>query len=474
MDPTKTPESPQQPQPQPVNARANINITANKKQAFIRLDPPQNGGKRLSADEIRLALKNAGVVYGFKDQVIETLAWEPSYDTPVNIAESLEPVPGTKGSIKFYFPTSRELRPAEREDGSVDYRQLGLVKNVRARETLCAKILPVQGTPGRDVTGGEIPAVHIPDPVLPKGKNTEISIDGMSLLATVDGQADLAGNSVQVMNTLTVDKVDLSTGNIDFVGNVNVNGDVAPGSLVKAAGNIVIKGCLDGGSVVSGGNVVIGEGFNGQTTGTITAEGDVSCKYVQNGKLTATRLETGYLIGSTVQVHDSVRIVGKNAGILNSSVQARNTIECFNVGSETSSSENTLQVGNDPLLLQRFKELPQEISALKKEISGMDRVMHVFSQLKTAGRMTTDHMVKEAQVTVARNAKNDELAALELEIINAEEDMSTAGYGTIIVMGKLNPYATICIGSERIRIEQQQQFVRFVRRDGGIVSSAAK
>ena len=59
----------------------------------------------------------------------------------------------------------------------------------------------------------------------------------MTLISTIDGQASLINNKVTVNQTYEVPhNVDHSIGNIDFVGNVVVKGNILTGFSIKQEG----------------------------------------------------------------------------------------------------------------------------------------------------------------------------------------------------------------------------------------------
>ena len=75
--------------------------------------------------------------------------------------------------------------------------------------------------------------------------------------------------------------VDLSTGNIEFVGNVIVRGSVQTGFFVKAGGDVEITGTVSGG-IVEGKDVVIRMGIIGMQNGYVSAVQDLQAKFIQN------------------------------------------------------------------------------------------------------------------------------------------------------------------------------------------------
>jgi uncharacterized protein (DUF342 family) len=112
-----------------------------------------------------------------------------------------------------------------------------------------------------DVLGQPIFPKPGKDMPMPLGKN--VYADGNRIRAAIAGQLQLVNNKLHVSPVIEIKgDVDLSTGNVEFVGNVVVRGSVQSGFTVKADGNVEIFGSVSGGTV-EGANIVIRMGIQG-------------------------------------------------------------------------------------------------------------------------------------------------------------------------------------------------------------------
>lgn len=154
------------------------------------------------------------------------------------VAMGKKPVDGTDGRVELVVPMER---PAgiERADGSVDFREVNYLPNVEVGQLVAHRVPPIAGTPGMDVTGGEIPPTG--GDVVPlktdktvrvvKGSGVELCYAAQAGVVRYDGQA------LSVVNILTLEKgVNYETGNITFAGDVFIKGTVAEGFSVHAGG----------------------------------------------------------------------------------------------------------------------------------------------------------------------------------------------------------------------------------------------
>ena len=249
-------------------------LSSNKLYAWVLVFPPMGQGKELTRGLLYQALDEQGISYGVDSRLIDRLSRdEDRYFHLFLIAKGKPAFDGRNGNIVDYFPRSVERVLQVDEFDQVDYAALDLIHNVQEGQEICRLIRPTEGEPGRTVLDQEIPAKSGKTVPLPKGKNTEISEDGDALVALVSGHVEFSNRSFQVKPVFEVPgNVDFSTGNISFLGDVNIKGDVLSGFSVQAAGNIWVGGVIEAGSTVeAGGDLTVVKGILGDGTTTVQA-----------------------------------------------------------------------------------------------------------------------------------------------------------------------------------------------------------
>ena len=86
----------------------------------------------------------------------------------------------------------------------------------------------------------------------------------------------LNGTIIEVVNTYVVNgDVDYSTGNIQFNGNVVINGTVPDGFEVKAEGDIVVMKIAESARLEAGRDIIIKGGVQGKGKGLVSAGRDI-------------------------------------------------------------------------------------------------------------------------------------------------------------------------------------------------------
>ena len=461
----------------PVNSKVAVRVMADKRMAHAFITPPQNGGRNPTQEEITEALREAGVFFGVKPEIVRRLMETHDYNKQELIAVAAMPVKGADAVLTYHFSAEHELKPRELEDGSVDFKDLGLVTNVKEGELLCSKKPAMEGEPGTNVLGDPILAPPGKDVKMPAGTGTKLSEDGLRLSAAINGQVLVVNKRVTVSDLFTVEEnVGIATGNIDFDGSVRVKGNISLGFKVKATGSVTVNGMMDGGTVEAGGHVSVDNGFNGMQSGEIISGGDVRCKYLQSGKVSAKgSIFTGHIVGCTVRSGDTLNVQGVKSQIYNSVLSARDTISCVNVGTGNQARPVVLEVGSDPELTQRKVNNPKETAEAEKKLQGIEMLYNVFAEREKRGILPADKIKDYENIKNTREQLQMALAELALEREEIEESMASMGYGTVVVTGNIVEGTHVVIGAERYVVPGGYKFVRF-RRDPqqGIVSAPAK
>ena len=193
----------------------------------------------------------------------------------------------TDARIEYHINFNHEVKPSILEDGTVDYKNLNMIQNVTKGQILADLIPATEGIPGRTVLVKPLQQTW-KEAIATNGKNTIISDNKLSLIAGIDGKAELLDGKIHVFAVYEVPgNVDNSTGNIDFVGNVIVNGNVLTGFEIKAGGYVEVRGVVEGASIFAKGDVVLKQGMQGMGKGYIESHGNVVARFIENGTVSA-------------------------------------------------------------------------------------------------------------------------------------------------------------------------------------------
>ena len=232
----------------------------------------------------------------------------------VLIARGETALPGQDAEIDITFDLDPDLKPITREDGTIDYHEAATARFVLEHVSLVVRHPPVNGTVGFDVHGQTLP------PPLPKDRSLDsmvgpgTEIDGDTLIASFAGRPLLREGRIQVLAVYEVNgDLDFSVGNIDFVGEVIIRGDIKPGFAIHAGGSVTVRGTTEHATIVAGQDIVLG-GVLGHGEIVLEAGGDITAQFIHNASVTA---------GGTVKVRNEIVGCRVTAKVIETSTSGR-------------------------------------------------------------------------------------------------------------------------------------------------------
>lgn len=452
------------------DARLEVKIAPDKMNAYCTYIPPL-GGKRLTALQAMEAVKAQGVHYGIQEKRLEEVITENrQQEFLLAIGQPVEH--GKPAELRFHFELARDQkRVKEREDGSVDYLNLDLVASVRQGDLLVTKVPGTPGIPGRAVTGEEIKPIPGKDVRLPKGKNVEIGSDEMSLFSGMDGQVFMDGDKVSVLPVYIVSgDVDLETGNIHFVGNVIVKGNVQEGFSIKADGDVEVGGNVGAAVIEAGGSVIIRKGFQGKQKGLIKANGDVLVGFVENAQVfTRGSLQVnGAIMHSEIIAKVNVVVDGRGL-IVGGTVQAGNDVIAKTIGSHLATPTDIL-AGVDPEIRQQLEhvntELESVIENLDKVVKGLDQLHKLQKQLGDKLPPDKVALIRQFERTAVHLQEQQTHLTEQREML--AQQLRDQKNGRVEVSDRVYPGVKIFVGQAGYRVKDSLARTAFVYAEGEV------
>lgn len=419
-----------------------VHISEDEMKAFLYVVPPTKGGIDVSADTIVAFLKNNRVIAGISEEQAAAFHDSPVYKENYLIAEGIPPKNGDDAKIIYNFEVDNtHARLKETKSGQINFKELNLIQNVVEGQPLAQKIPAKRGQAGKTVTGKYIEAAHGKDVPLPVGKNTQIASDGLTIIASVNGQVILSKNKVNVEEVYVVEgDVSIKTGDFTFLGTVIVNGNVEDGYSVKASGNIEVKGTVGAAELDAEGDIVVSQGIVGKDGGKICAGKSIWSKFIQNVKT----VEAGDMVivsdgimNSNVMANRKILCRGKKANIIGGNLSASESISARNLGSKASGSDTVLSVGFDPKSKERLNFLMQKkefdeknLDETELNLSGLEEIKKTRGGLpggkeETYKKLTDNKYVLETEIKETKK---------EIEQIRAYLD-SLQGDGRVSASG---------------------------------------
>lgn len=360
----------------PEPERCVVTVSGNGERAFARFYPPTTGGASLTESDIISDLQHAGICHGIRKKAIVHFLNHHEYVRDYFIAEATPPVQGYSAKIRYFFDINTTARPKLNEDGSVDFHQLGNIKSVQEGDKLASLKPAYRGKAGMSVLGTPLPPKKVRNRALRFGRNIRLSEDKCHIYSTVAGHVTLVDDMVMVSDIYHVPaNVDSSTGDIDYKGTVEVAGNVNTGFSVKAEGDIIVNGVVEGATLISGGNIVLKRGMQGMDRGTLEAEGNITAKFLENCKVKCKgSLKADAILHSEVECREAVDVLGRKGLVNGGSLSTYADVHVTTLGS-TMGASTKIEIISDRDLIIRSNELKDEIEDIKVMFQKIDRVI---------------------------------------------------------------------------------------------------
>lgn len=446
-------------------------ISLDKMKVTCRFMPASYGGQQLTIKDIMADLTNRGIVYGVRQEEILRFLEERLYATDYDFAVGTQPDIGRDAKIEYFFNINPSLKPRHNEDGSVNYHDLNTICKVYDGDILARLTPEDRGKPGKDVMGREIPTRNVKTKRLEFGRNIRLSEDRTEIYSEVTGHVSLTNDKVFVSDVYEVPAdVDNSVGNINYNGNVHVQGSVRGGFSIIAKGDVIIEGVVEDALVQAGGQIIVKRGIHGMKRGILDAKGNVIIKFIENAKVfSGGYVETGSIIYSEVNAADDVIVMDRKGFIAGGVVRAGGKVESMTVGSPMGAATR-LEVGMAPAKKQRYSELSHSISSLTKKINKLNPVIKTYNDFVESGKtLDNKNMLYLSKLMNELKQTKDMLQECRIEFNVLHQELLNSRHAKIIIRRDIFAGVIVTISDLSMTQKDKRSFCQFEKKNGEIV-----
>ncbi|KJF26022.1 hypothetical protein TZ02_15610 [Clostridium aceticum] len=363
-----------------------IDISKDKLQAYVAIIKA-DGGKEISFEEAKEALKEKGVVYGINETKLHTMIDHGVYDEKILIAEGKKPKAGENGRVKYHVDIHKQHKPQILEDGTVDFKKLDIIANVVQGQLLVEIIPPTDGVQGINVFQQEIPPQKGKPAKIALGKNVVGDEGGLKIYAQVEGQVFLRDGKLQVSQVYEIPgDVGHSTGNVKFNGTVLVKGNVKSGFVVEADGDIQVNGVVEAATLIAKGSIILNRGIQGSNQAYLECENLVA-KYIENTKIKSlANIESDCILHSDVIAKKNITVIGKRGLIVGGQVRAGEEIRAKVIGSHMGTNTK-IEVGIDPDEKSNYETMKLEASEIEKNLANLRKTIALLKKIEQSSTL---------------------------------------------------------------------------------------
>ncbi len=446
-----------------------LDISEDSMTATVRFYPPSETGQRMSMEEFIKDMEFKKIVYGLNMELLREHFRRGHYCRDLVVAEGKPPRHGKDAEIEYLFNTDPRAVPTLNEDGSVDFFNLNTINHCRQGDLLAQIIPEDEGECGYNVAGVMVRPRNVKRATLRFGKHVALAQDRMSISSEVDGCVTLVDGQVFVSDLYVVENVDNSTGNIEFDGSVQVNGNVCSGFTVSAQGNVIVNGVVEGAAIYAEGDIVITRGMNGMNKGRLEAGGNIVAKFLENANANAAGyISAESILHSKVMAGSEINVTGRRGFITGGHACAGSKISAKNLGANMGAS-TVVEVGVNPRLKEEYQALQEELTEIQKVIKKTQPILTSFAEKRAKGVQFSPEQVKYIRSLVTlTEAKKRELVEKNAKWEELHAAFEGQNEAFVEVIGEAFPGTVIIIREVSMSLRSSYQHCRF-RRIGGDV-----
>ncbi len=447
----------------PHNELVFVDVDEDKMKAVCTFIPPSSKGRLMNKSEIVAAIAHTGVKFGIQEAIIDKYVNNRVYCTEIIMAKGIPVVEGRSAVVKYNFKTKLESKPKVLEDGTVDFQNLDIINHVNEGDIIAYIEPMVEGQPGKNLLGATILPKKVRNAVMKHGKNIHLSEDGLKMYTEVSGHVGLAGDRVFVSNIYEVPAdVGVASGNIEYNGSVAVKGNVINGYSVRADGDIVVDGVVEGATLIAGGQIYLKRGIQGMGKGLLVAGGNVVSKFIENCTVKSGQdVLSDAILHSNVTAAGTVMVSGKKGLVTGGVVKASENIEVVNLGSSMG-TKTELIIGVNDEVIKECKELEVLMDRIREEQEKYIQIINVCKKRLETGN-ATEELIEAAKIS---KIKAQQIQTENKESIERYRQLQTLirNYrpGKVSVQNNAYPGVELKMGSEMLRLKDVVMHSKFV------------
>ena len=419
-----------------LDAQVAVFLSKDNLTAWLLAYPPVGDGRELDREALDRELAKQQVRFGIDEELLEALPQNPErYFRLFLAAQGRAAVNGVDGRVIDLFPRTEERKLTVDENNRVDYTNLDFIHNVEKDGVICRIVPPTQVEPGRTVQDQAVPAKAGKPASVPKGRNTAVSEDGQSLVSTITGHVEFSGRTFQVKPVLDIPgNVDFSVGNINFLGDVCIHGDICSGFTVRAMGNITVQGVVEACTVEAGRDLVVARGVQGDNQAVIRAQRSVFAKYLENSCVYAKMdLESECIINCDVYCGGGVTVRSGHSKIIGGKIHAAHEVKAGVVGSRVG-NRTDIVLGGQPCEEFDFDLLTKEVQELERTLERIDRQPDSPSKISRMAKLRMQLTLNKGKLEEIRKDREQRVEELQDPGVRRME-CSTVFPGTVLTIG---------------------------------------
>lgn len=449
-----------------------VRVSGDQMEAFLYLTDPGEGIS-YSRKEIDALLNQNGVVMGILDEVVNDAIERGVYYREILVAKGQDPVDGVDGYYNYNFSRVIDKRPDAKADGTIDYWNISSIEHVKKDQVIATYVPAVQGLSGFTVKGKSLMPKRARELPPLKGKGFEKLDDDLTYISLLDGKIEVQGDKIVISEIYEISgDADLSTGNINFPGDVVIYGKVCTGVSIKVGGNLTVNGNVETAIIDVGKDIIFRSGMQGGYKAKVSAGGDITAKFIENTKVRAGgTIRAEVLMNTNVEYCEKLIVDGNKAAIIGGSVTALQGIYAGSIGNEAEIPTG-INVGVSKDVYVRKEILVKKIEKNEINIKRIEVGIKQFQELMEKDPRIKKDDPRKAQLIRAKIQDNVILSQDRAELSKLESMIERGRNAYVRVSGYVYPRVSVSAESMVMTTKDKEMAVEFIFLDGNLIKRA--
>ncbi len=422
----------------------------------------------MTAPLLKEVIRGQGVeVTDFTNQAIQELTQSTPPDdqtATIDIAFAQPPTHGTDGAIRWLVDEKNQ-DDADTQDGhsTGEERDKDDDQEPLSHYDRCAFVMvetgdvvgqireATLGEDGRDVTGNTIPAKSGKDMPLQIDETLMRRADG-SLIAQQDGVLYREVGKAQIRKQIEIkDYVDFSTGNLDFDGDITIGRGIRDCFIVKATGNVEVKGLIEAATLDTGKDLIANGGFAGRERGYAYVGGSLKGKYLDNvqGHIKEDLCIDREVINCELTIDGGIN--SPHGSIIGGLLIPTGEVNIGTLGSGAG-VETNLTIGSVPRLDPFAEKLDAMVQTFTKDLEKLTEEQDLINKMSVKGRMTATDRERQTEIMFEISMVNTNLQKAQRTLDSITNEIEKRRSVNLTIHRMVNPGVRLTYGRLRHKI----------------------
>lgn len=446
----------------------NVRITEDWMEAYMTV-PPTGTPEKYTVSYLTEVLHLNQVKIGILPDSLQRIIDNNLYNKEVLVAQGAEAQDGENGYFEYLFETNLSQKPIVLEDGTVDYKNIKMIELVEPGQKIAIYHPGTAGTNGYNLAAQFKLAKHGAELPPLKGTGFERMEDGVTYFATVGGKITELNNRVNIfpVHELFGD-VDLSTGNIEFNGDVIIHGNVLEGMSIKASGTITVDKVVESAYIDGKKGVILRGGVLGKNGAKVRSKGNITAQFIEYADVkTDADIEADSFLDSNVYAGGSIKLNGKKGCIVGGTTHAVCSVEAREIGNQVGANTD-VSVGVPQQVYAQMMTIDQETQDDECQLQRIEEGLIQFETIMRQKGLPFHNDPRRMALVKEKLRLSAQIAGRREEVVGLQRIINASNDACVQVVRNVYPGTRVSVDGQCVQVQEVQKAVEFKKYMGRV------